>query len=445
MKICNKCKRNLDESCFSKRKDTKDGLSYICKECKQNYDKNFDIKKKNEINLKQDTCVKCGKIIQYEKKINGQWIISKFCNNCLPNQKFKERICENCGKSFKVGQKPSKLNDYILRKYCPDCSSMNQDTKELICPRCGKTYTVTRTSDGRHFKHQTICNECSKPQTEKECTCEKCGKKFIVTKYNGTDSFKKIRFCSNFCASTQTEFKDGKVQLIKKYAKCECCGKEFELKFDNSYHWIPAKYCSNTCRLKVQRQKLKEKQEETLQKVKETCQEKYGVDYPCLTEKCINANPNIISNINIKFAELLSDNNIDFEFEFSLGPYSYDFAIEGTNYLIEINPTVSHYTISKNLYEPFDAKESDFHYKKTLYAKNNGYICLCIWDWDNWDDIIKLLKQPNLKMEYTGIQSFYSKGTKEVIINPDDENKLYEQGYRKIYTDGFKVIPSTMV
>lgn len=274
------------------------------------------------------------------------------------------------------------------------------------------------------------------PQTEKECICEKCGKSFLVTKYEGTDSFKKIKFCSDLCASTQTEFKDGKVQLIKRYAKCDCCGKEFELEFNTkTFQWRkPSLYCSRDCRLKIQRQKLKEKQEETLRKIKETCQIKYGVDYPCLTENCVNANPYVISNLNIKFAELLSNNNIDFEFEFSLGSYSYDFIVENTNCLIELNPTVSHYTISKNSYEPFEAREKDFHYKKTLYAKAHGYICLCVWDWDDWNNIISLLKQPKLKIEYVGIQQFYSKGNKEAIINPEDENILYKQGYRKVYT-----------
>lgn len=440
MKICTKCKRELDESCFSKRKDTKDGLSYICKECKREYDKVFDKEKKQKLENKQDICVKCGKALKYEQKLDNMWCISKFCESCFPNQEFKERICENCGKTFKVGRKPSKINDFILRKYCPDCSSMNQDIKELICPKCGKIYYTTRTPDGRHFKHKRVCDDCSKPKTEKECFCEKCGKKFVVTKYEGTDSFKKIRFCSDFCASTQTEFKDGKVQIIPRYSKCNCCGKEFELKLNDSFHWIPATYCSRECRLTVQRQKLKDKYEEIIRKTKETCQAKYGVDYPCQTESCVNSNPYIISNINLKFAELLSDNDIDFDFEFSLGPYSYDFIIENTNYLIEINPTVSHYTVSRNNYEPFEPREKNFHYNKTIYAKEHGYICICIWDWTDWHSIINLIKQPKLKLEYCGIQTYYSKGNKDVLSIVKDEYKVLNQGYRKIYTDGFNII-----
>lgn len=33
MKTCAKCKRELEESCFNKRKETLDGLRYTCKEC----------------------------------------------------------------------------------------------------------------------------------------------------------------------------------------------------------------------------------------------------------------------------------------------------------------------------------------------------------------------------------------------------------------------------
>ena len=47
-KICTKCKRELDITNFSKRKDTKDGLNYICKGCKREYDKEFDERKRQQ-------------------------------------------------------------------------------------------------------------------------------------------------------------------------------------------------------------------------------------------------------------------------------------------------------------------------------------------------------------------------------------------------------------
>ncbi len=41
MKKCSKCKINKNESSYSKRKASKDGLSYICKECKCEIDKEY--------------------------------------------------------------------------------------------------------------------------------------------------------------------------------------------------------------------------------------------------------------------------------------------------------------------------------------------------------------------------------------------------------------------
>lgn len=431
MKICNKCKRELDESCFSKKKDSKDGLNTICKECKKEYDKIYDERKRQGLKQcnnieKIETCNKCGKQIKYERLINGQYVISKFCEDCFPEQEFKTLTCEKCGKIFKVGRKPSKLNDFIVRKYCPECSVTNQDIKELVCPKCGKIYFTERTPDGRHFKHKRVCDECSKPATEKVVYCERCGKPFTVTKYPGTDSFKKIRFCSDEC----------RLSVSTKTNICECCGKEFELLRSEDGHFIFRQYCSKECRLKVQREKLKAKQKETIEKMKRTCQEKYGVDYPCQTENCMKSNPMIVSKYNEKFSKLLTDNNIEHEYEFLLGPYYYDFHILNTNVLIELNPTFTHTCFDTGVYEP---RPKNYHYNKTKFALDNGYICICVWDWDSWEDIIRLLQNSNISLQETSIQLHYSKN-KENVISYEENNKYLEQGYLPIYDDGFKVI-----
>lgn len=418
MKMCNKCKRLLDESYFSKRSDTKDGLSYICKECKKEYDKKFDAKKREQLSKQQDKCVKCGKHIKYEQYIDGVYVISKFCNDCYPNQKFKDCKCDGCGKTFKVGRKPSKLNDFINRKYCPECSS--SDRKELICPKCGSKYFVTRTPDGRHFKHKRVCDNCSKPQTEKECTCERCGKKFIVTKYDNTNSFKKIKYCSNEC----------RLSIPEKYSICECCGKEFKLQRTSDGHFIPKQYCSDKCRLEIQRYKLELCKEERLNKIKKTCQEKYGVDYPCQTENYINSNPNIISETNLKFAELLHKINIEVEFEFHLGKYSYDFHVLNTNILIELNPTFTHTCADTGVYEP---KDKYYHKNKTKYALENGFLCLCVWDWSSSKNIIEYLKEGFYLIDKGEPELHYSKGRKE-------SDKQIDDGYLPVYDDGYKIV-----
>lgn len=92
---------------------------------------------------------------------------------------------------------------------------------------------------------------------------------------------------------------------------------------------------------------------------------------------------------NKKFAVLLNDNNIVFEQEFIISRYSYDFKIG--NKLIEINPFATH----NSTWSPFgdkNIKSFDYHFNKTLIAKENGYRCINVWDWDNVDKIVSLLK-----------------------------------------------------
>ena len=55
-----------------------------------------------------------------------------------------------------------------------------------------------------------------------------------------------------------------------------------------------------------------------LNKINQTCREKYDIEWPCQLPQCINKS-NSISKINQKFASLLEENNISFEQEFVLG------------------------------------------------------------------------------------------------------------------------------
>ena len=93
-----------------------------------------------------------------------------------------------------------------------------------------------------------------------------------------------------------------------------------------------------------QRQTMIEKYGDAIhqKKVKKTLMLKYGVEYACLTENCINNNGRMISKVNKDFKELLDKNGIKSELEFRLNKYSFDLHILDTNILIEINPTYTH-------------------------------------------------------------------------------------------------------
>lgn len=131
---------------------------------------------------------------------------------------------------------------------------------------------------------------------------------------------------------------------------------------------------------------LEESYRQGFEKIKKTNLEKYGSE--------------IIFNLpehshkkdsfpNLHFAHLLDENNIKYEREFVIETKSYDFKIN--NILIEINPTITH----NALYNPYNkdkiGMEKNYHANKTKLAENNGYRCICVWDWDDENKIINLI------------------------------------------------------
>ena len=128
------------------------------------------------------------------------------------------------------------------------------------------------------------------------------------------------------------------------------------------------------------------KLDEFKQKMVDTNRERYGVDYTCLIYSGkLKGND---SKPNRDFAELLDTNNINYEREFLLEKYSYDFKVGNT--LIEINPTATHNTH----FNPYGDNriDSKYHLEKSKCAKEHGYSVIHIFDWDDKNKIINLLK-----------------------------------------------------
>lgn len=130
------------------------------------------------------------------------------------------------------------------------------------------------------------------------------------------------------------------------------------------------------------------KNREVIEKVMKTNLEKYGVPYYCMTKKCRDGTT-AISNVNLYFEKLLNKNNILHKLEFPLDNRSYDFHILNTNILVEINPSPYH----NSTWHPYNKiKAKDYHYNKTITAKENNYQCIHIWDWDDLNKVINILK-----------------------------------------------------
>ena len=135
--------------------------------------------------------------------------------------------------------------------------------------------------------------------------------------------------------------------------------------------------------------------EEIREKIKETNLEKYGVEYFCQHKKCAEANHNRISGVNKKFNELLNESNIKNELEFMIGNLGYDLKVGRT--LVEIDPWFTH---NVTVGPSFGGKEvaprpMDYHLSKTKFANENGYSCIHVFDWDDWNKVIFLLQSKN--------------------------------------------------
>lgn len=121
------------------------------------------------------------------------------------------------------------------------------------------------------------------------------------------------------------------------------------------------------------------------------------------------------------FQELLEKENIVYEKEYFLCGYYYDFKID--NILIEINPTITHNSTFGIFGKP---KDKIYHEIKTNIAIKNGFRCIHIFDWDDSQKIVSLLK-PREKI--------YARKCKIKEVDLDEArgylNQYHLQGYAR--------------
>ena len=91
---------------------------------------------------------------------------------------------------------------------------------------------------------------------------------------------------------------------------------------------------------------------------------------------------------------MLEQNNIKYKQEVLYDNKWFDFEVD--NYLIEINPTPTH----NSTWSPYSNKgiDIDYHQNKTIIAKNNNKNCIHVFDWDNIDKILNILRSTKNKI-----------------------------------------------
>lgn len=159
---------------------------------------------------------------------------------------------------------------------------------------------------------------------------------------------------------------------------------------------------------------------ESLEKARQTNLDRYGVDWACQRPEARLKGQNSLANT--EFEELLIGNNLEYTREFPIGSYSYDFKVG--NYLIEIDPYATHNSTWGIRNNP--PKSSNYHKQKSDLAKENGYVCIHVFDWDNPQKVINILKR-------TGSVGARECQIKEVAKNEATEfiNVYHLQNYAK--------------
>lgn len=129
--------------------------------------------------------------------------------------------------------------------------------------------------------------------------------------------------------------------------------------------------------------------QEIKNKVMNTNLQRFGLPWSCMRLECKLAQGGI-SYTNNEFANLLKLNNIEFEREFALKHFSYDFKIGNT--LVEIDPTYTHNSTKGPYFNKHytNPKQHDYHLNKSNIAQENGYFCIHLFDWDNKHKIINM-------------------------------------------------------
>lgn len=122
------------------------------------------------------------------------------------------------------------------------------------------------------------------------------------------------------------------------------------------------------------------------QKMIDTMTERYGVEYYTQSKDMDHFR---ISKINKQFSELLTQADIPHELEFSIGRKVYDLRIGQT--LVEINPSYTHNYIGNHWNR--EGLSESYHLNKSQLAEENGYQCVHVFDWDDPEKIINMLRR----------------------------------------------------
>lgn len=477
IKICKECKKEFNAK--NNRMVYCDRDHYrICPICGNK----FLVKRKLSLNIKDLTCSKeCAKKkeiitrkeleIKYPKnrrKRAGVKSVCKFCGkeiykyneHCIDYCQSHKMKCYICGKEFDLksrylNETSIKENKFVCSQKCATIkASRNHDYK--------KSY---KTMSDNYYDKTGYKNPWSNPEVKQKSintTKELYGEDFYVNKSkrmweNRTQEEKdrifnkikntnlKVYGVDNVWKSKEIRDKCNKT-CIEKYGKDiyrysldksikvtkEKYGVEYYMqhpdfkekakktlieKYGENYQLELAKIAKET-RYKKNNGKYRGKLE--TERLISTNMKKYGVPHTCMHYIVSSKNNKTISRINRNFHHKLKEIGIEAKYEQQIGGLSYDLCIEEQKILIEIDPTYSHQSTKERMFggKPKLPIKYNYQQNRTLNAINNGYRCIHIFDWDDWNKIINLLKpKKKISAHKTELKIVSKKDANEFLDN----------------------------
>ena len=336
-------------------------------------------------------CVTCGKEFPVNKR---NWKTKQCCSrSCL------EEWYKRTGKSEEMHRKTEETK---RKRYYDKGIVFNAPKKTRKCVICGKEFKPEAANQkvckDKHFKPCCICGnpvEVDVYNYDKDVTCSKDCRYKLVKKTNmeryGVDNAAKSPVFKR--KAIETSLKRYGVEYptqsdaVKKKTRSTCLKR----------YGVPAYFQCKDMKQKAEQTCLEKygvrhylSNDKARKRISQTMLERYGVPWYCMTDEYQDSrHPGRISKINTMFSDMLRSYGCETSFEFSVENRLYD--VKCGNVLIELNPTFTHNS-EFNCYSPtHKGKDKNYHLNKSKLAESHGYRCIHVWDWDDWNKVVRLV------------------------------------------------------
>lgn len=349
------------------------------------------------------TCQYCGKQFEITSTHlrSGQIpkCCSKECSSKLKIQKCKDAVKAKYGVDniSQSSEFKSKIRSGLLSK----TSQIQESRRKTMIDRYGVEYPmqsdalkskILETNEQRYGYKNPAKNSDIKLKISNSVRSKECQQKVQQTNLE--------RYGVSYPSQSL------KIQNKMKSTNLERYGVEYPTQSEN----VKSKMIQTLYTTRINDPSIKQR---AIESIHATCKDRYGVDWPCQLEQCRQAS-GAKSSINDKFKHLCESQGIHLQCEYHINSFSYDFRVVNRNILIEIDPTYTHNSIGNHWNEK--GLTVDYHKIKSDIATSKGFHCIHVFDWDDWNKLLDMLKsKQKVYARQCEIREVSDKGTHEFL------------------------------